>query len=871
MPTFTAGDRLGPYEILAPIGAGGMGEVYRARDTRLGRDVAIKVSNEQFTERFEREARAIAALNHPNICQLYDVGPNYLVMELIDGVPLKGPLPIEKALESAGQILDALDAAHSKGITHRDLKPANILVTKQGIKLLDFGLAKQSGPLKETDLTQALTQSGAIVGTLNYMSPEQLQSKEADPRSDIFSFGLVLYEMLTGQRAFEGSTAASVIAGILERPAPSIAEIAPPALDRVLQIALAKDPDQRWQSARDLRSALELAAAPQVFSSPVIRSRPLGWIAGAAFAVVAAAALWAWWRAPAPGESPFMRFNVDLGPNALPGPRITAAISPDGTRLAYMARGPKGVAQLATRRLDQENATALAGTDNATDPFFSPDSQWIGFFADQKMKKVSVQGGAAVTLCDALDARGASWGADGNIIFTPVSSTAGLSLVSEAGGAARIITKPAQGEFSHRWPQILPGGDSVLFTSTPTVGNYEDGIIEVLSLKTGRWKQVQTGGYFGRYLDTSSGAGHLVYIHQHTMFGAPFDLKRMEVKGTPVPLAEELASSAFFGSGQFEASRNGTMVYSSGESWGAGSVVLLNSAGVATPLLPLAAYNAPRFSPDGKRLAAAVNGDIQIYDREHNRTTRVTFNQANNSPFWAPDGRHIVFRTDTPSSYMVRWIRADGAGEAQTLIESKNELRPYSLAPGATRLAYAGLNPGMDFDLWTLPLDTTDPDHPRPGKPELFLRTSAGEVEPAFSPDGKWIAYSSSESGRYEIYVRPFPAVAGGGKWQISTDGGQTAVWSRKSRQLFFATLEGRVMAARYTTSGPSFEADTPNLWTDRPLLPPTFWDFDVSPDGQHIVALVSPSAAGEQKSSVHVTVLLNFFDELRRRVPVPK
>ena len=385
----------------------------------------------------------------------------------------------------------------------------------------------------------------------------------------------------------------------------------------------------------------------------------------------------------APGESPFMRFNVDLGPNALPGPRITAAISPDGTRLAYMARGPKGVAQLATRRLDQENATALAGTDNATDPFFSPDSQWIGFFADQKMKKVSVQGGAAVTLCDALDARGASWGADGNIIFTPVSSTAGLSLVSEAGGAARIITKPAQGEFSHRWPQILPGGDSVLFTSTPTVGNYEDGIIEVLSLKTGRWKQVQTGGYFGRYLDTSSGAGHLVYIHQHTMFGAPFDLKRMEVKGTPVPLAEELASSAFFGSGQFEASRNGTMVYSSGESWGAGSVVLLNSAGVATPLLPLAAYNAPRFSPDGKRLAAAVNGDIQIYDREHNRTTRVTFNQANNSPFWAPDGRHIVFRTDTPSSYMVRWIRADGAGEAQTLIESKN--RAPALFLGARR------------------------------------------------------------------------------------------------------------------------------------------------------------------------------------------
>jgi len=862
----SVGTKLGPYEILAPIGAGGMGEVYRAHDPRLGRDVAIKVSAEKFSDRFEREARAIASLNHPNICQLYDVGPNYLVMELINGTPLKGPLPVAKALDYARQILDAMDAAHTKDITHRDLKPANILVTKLGIKLLDFGLARQSGPLKESDATQALTEQGVIIGTLNYMSPEQLQSKPADARSDIFSFGLVLYEMLTGKRAFGGSTAASVIAGIMERPALSVAEVAPPALDRILQTALAKDPEQRWQSARDLRSALDLATVPQA-SPSAARPKPLGWIAAALFAVIAAVALWALGRTPAPASHPLMRFNVDLGPDALPGPRITALISPDGTRLAFIARSAKEVPQLATRRLDQENTTLLTGTENAVDPFFSPDSQWIGFFADRKMKKVSVDGGGVVVLCDAFDARGAWWGEDGNIIFTPISSTGGLSRVSAAGGTPEILTRPSAAEVSHRWPQILPGGDAVLFSSTAIVGNYENGVIQVLSLKTGQRKRVYSGGYFGRYLAASKGAGYFVFVHQGTMFGAPFDLKKMEVAGAPTPLVDRIAASTFFGSGQFEVSSNGTLIYAGGDESAAGSIVLINRAGDVSSPLPFAAHYGTRFSPDGKLLAGQVDNDVQVYDLERNRLTRVTLDRINSAPIWTPDGKHLIFRSDTPSSYALRWTRADGAGEPQTLFESKHQLVPYCLIPGTSTLAYADVDPQTDYDIWTLPLDLSDPEHPRAGKPDVLLRTQAIEAEPAFTPDGKWIAYSSEESGRSEIYVRSFP-ITSGGRRQISTNSGQVPVWSPKTRQLFFDTLDGHVMAASYTINGSLFQVDAPQPWTNSQLMPPgNYWNFDVAPDGQHIAALLAP-APDERKSSVHVTVLLNFFDEVRRRAP---
>jgi predicted Ser/Thr protein kinase len=460
----TPGMQVGPYKIEALLGAGGMGEVYRALDTRLKRTVAIKVAKENFGERFEREARAIAALNHPNICTLYDVGPNYLVMELIEGKPLKGPLALDQALQYAAQICDALDAAHRKAITHRDLKPGNILVTKQGIKLLDFGLARVAPG--ENDPT--LTRPGVVMGTPAYMAPEQREGKPGDARSDIYAFGCVLYEMLTGKRAAQKRT-----------------PVEPAALEGVLGTCLEKDPEDRWQSARELKHALRWVVG-QAQPERVAHARPLPWVVAAVLVLALIVTGTLLWRATRPVERPLMRFSADLGPEAVEGANITAAISPDGARLAFVARGPGGKEQLATRLLDQANLTLLPGTENAADPFFSPDGQWIGFFADGKMKKISVQGGAAVTLCDAPGPGGASWGEDGSIIATlTYGFGGGLFRLPEAGGTPQAITKPGdKGEVTHRWPQILPGGQAVLFTGNTVSAAFDNANIEIpLSLE----------------------------------------------------------------------------------------------------------------------------------------------------------------------------------------------------------------------------------------------------------------------------------------------------------------------------------------------------------------------------------------------------
>jgi Tol biopolymer transport system component/predicted Ser/Thr protein kinase len=851
----TPGAQIGPYKIEASLGEGGMGEVYRAVDTRLKRTVAIKVAKEKFSDRFEREARAIAALNHPNICTLYDVGPNYLVMELIEGRPLKGPLPLDQALQYAAQICDALDAAHRKAITHRDLKPGNILVTKQGIKLLDFGLARMAPG--ENDPT--LTRPGDVMGTPAYMAPEQREGKPGDARSDIYAFGCVLYEMLTGKRAAQERT-----------------PVEPAALEAVVGTCLEKDPEDRWQSARDVRRALALPAP-----APSVRARfnKLPW-AAAALAVVAAVLGFALWRATRPVDRPLMRFSADLGPESVEGGNITAAISPDGTRLAFVARGPGGKEQLATRLLDQANPTLLPGTENAADPFFSPDGQWIGFFADGKMKKISVQGGAAVTLCDVFGPSGASWGEDGSIIIANLSIPGfHLSRVPAAGGTPQAITKPGEkGELVHLWPQILPGGQAVLFTGSAIAGGSDDANIEVLSLKSGQWKVMQRGGYFGRYLPS----GHLVYVHQGTLFAVGFDLDRLEVRGTPAPLLEDVAGKPITGGGQYDVARNGTLVYLSGKSpnisW---PVAWMDSTGKTQPLLAVPGlYFTPRFSPDGTRLALAVgpflHGDIQVYDWQRDTMTRLTFTQANLFPVWTPDGKHLVFRSQAPGRFSLRWIRADGAGEAQLLLEDRDNVFPFSFSPDGKRLAFAKFDMDSDYDLWTLPLDLSDPEHPKPGKPELLLRTPSSEVEQTFSSDGRWIAYSSNESGRYEIYVRAFPggAPSGSGKWQISTGGGRHPIWSRDNRELFYQSSDNHIMSAAHTAKADSFVADKPLPWSNTQILEEPGvggpWNVDLAPDGKRFAVFPRPESTGEQKGSVHVTVLLNFFDELRRRVPRP-
>jgi Tol biopolymer transport system component/predicted Ser/Thr protein kinase len=862
----TPGSQIGPYRIEARLGAGGMGEVYRAHDTRLRRDVAVKVSAAQFTERFEREARAIAALNHPNICTLYDVGPNYLVMELVEGKPLKGPLPLDQALQYAAQICDALDAAHRKAITHRDLKPGNILVTKQGIKLLDFGLARMAPG--ENDPT--LTHLGDVMGTPAYMAPEQREGKPGDARSDIYAFGCVLYELLTGKRVAEERT-----------------PVGPAALESVLGTCLEKDPEDRWQSARELKHALGWvgpAILSPAITSPATRSpAPLGWIAAGVLALALIVTGTLFWRATRPPDRPLMRFNVDLGPEAVEGVNITAAISPDGTRLAFVARDPGGKEQLATRLLDQAKATLLPGTENAVDPFFSPDGQWIGFFADGKMKKISVQGGAAVALCDAAFTRGASWGEDGSIIVANFSSPGiGLSRVPAAGGTPQAITKPGEkGEALHRWPQILPGGQAVLFTGdTVPSDDANNANIEVLSLKTGQWKVVQSGGYFGRYLPS----GHLVYVHQGTLFAVGFDLDRLEVRGTPAPVLEDVARNATTGGAQYDVARNGTLVYRSGkssnESW---TVAWMDSTGKTQPLPALPGqYHNPRFSPDGKRLALAVGpyarGDIQVYDWQRDTMTRVTFTRAGVMPVWTPDGKHIVFRSQAAGRFSLWWIRADGAGESQLLLESKGIVKPSSFSPDGKRLAFEEQAVDTGWDLWTLPLDVSDPEHPKPGKPELFLGTPFNENEPAFSPDGRWIAYTSNELGRIEVYVRPGGTASGSGKWQISTDGGSHPIWSRGAlgagRELFYQAPDTRIMVASYTAKADSFAPEKPRLWSNTQILEPSGggpWDLDLAPDGKRFAVFPRPNASGEQKGSVHVTFLLNFFDELRRRAPAGK
>lgn len=864
---------MGPYEILVLAGAGGMGEVYKARDTRLDRMVAIKVSKEQFSERFEREARAVAALNHPHICQLYDVGPDYLVMEFVEGAPLRGPLPVEKTVEYAAQILDALDAAHQKGITHRDLKPANILVTKQGIKLLDFGLAKQAVRLNDDDATKALTDRGQIVGTLQYMAPEQLQGKEADARSDLFSFGCVLYELLTGKRAFDGTNAASVIAAILERePAPL--EFARP-LDRVVRRSLAKDPDQRFQTARDLKAALAWSLEQPPGAAPSQSKSKLSWVVAGVLAVLGVAGWLAWWRAARPVDRPLMRLSVDLGPDAVIGQFTTATISPDGERLVFPARNSDGGQVLATRLLSETRPALLAGTENGRDPFFSPDGEWIGFFADGKMRKIPVQGGVPAVLCDTVSARGASWGSDGNVIAA-LNITGGLSRIPAEGGTPQPITKPRGAASTHCWPQTLPGSDAVLFTLSPSQVAFEEASIAAVSLKTGEIKILVRAGYFGRYLPTGATTGYLVYVHDGVLFGAPFDPARLELGGTPKPLLEDLASDPTSGVGQFSFSRTGTFLLRNGKS-SAGSwpVWWLDNTGKTKTLIATPGfYITPRFSPDGQKLALvqleASERRLLVYDWQRDTTSRLAFSaQQISYPTWSPEGKHIVFKFSSADRFGLGWIRADGAGENQRLLDSKNLVLPYSFFPDGRRLAYEELDPDTGWDLWTLPLDVSDPDHPKAGKPEPFLRTPANEIYPAVSPDGRWIAYDSYESGSWEVYVRPFPGP--GGKWQVSSSGGHLAVWSRNGRELFFQNLDNRIMVANYEAKNGSFVTGKPRLWSDQQLRDVELnLSYDLAPDGKRF-AIFPELKAPEEKGDVHITFLLNFFDELRRGAPLGK
>ena len=817
----SAGTRLGPYEILDAIGAGGMGEVYRARDTRLERTVAIKIlpahlsSDPLRKQRFEREAKTISSLNHPHICTLYDVGQqdgvDYLVMECVEGETLserleKGPLPLDQVLKFGAQIADALDKAHRAGIVHRDLKPGNIMITPTGAKLLDFGLAKPAEPATGITLTAAathttpVTQEGMVVGTFQYMSPEQIEGKELDGRSDIFSLGAVLYEMLTGQKAFQGRSQLSVASAILEKeptPISSLKPLTPLPLDHAIRRCLAKDPEERWQTSRDL--ALELkwiaeSGAQTAAPAPMILQRKLRerltWGLAAAVAILSVTAAVGWWRAARISPAPLqVRLSAELPPGArfdrFRGAQV--ALSPDGTRIIAAESDTTGMWRLVMRSMDQSEFTPLPGTERATEPFFSPDGQWIAFFAGGKLKKMSVQGGKPVTLCDAPGfPRGASWGDDGNIVAAFNGGLGGLVRIPSGGGVPSQVTEPnkERGETAHAWPQVLPGNHAVLFT-TDSGEAYDEAKIEVISLKTGERKTVHTGGSFGRYLPS----GHLGYMRQNTLFVARFNLRDLAVTGDPQPALEDVNVN-IRGGGDFDFSQTGTLVYVSTTGLVSGrQIAWLDGTAQTKPLeATLGRYENPRFSPDGKHLAfevavSAVQGDIWVKDVDRGTVSRLTHLPGrNNMPLWSPDGQSIVFASGYQAAPGFYWIRADGAGEAQRLTNNQH-LFAHSFSPDGKRMAYDQMNTDGRWEIWTAPVEG-DRDHPRLGKPEPFLHTSFSEQKPAFSPDGHWLAYSSNESGALELYVRPFPGP--GGKWQISTGGGDYPIWSRDGHNLFF-------------------------------------------------------------------------------------
>ena len=552
--SMAAGSRLGPYEILAPIGAGGMGEVYRVKDTKLDREVAIKVlpvavaQDSERLARFEREAKVLAALNHPNIAQIYGLeessGVRALVMELVPGETIKGPLPLETALNYAKQIAEALEAAHDKGIVHRDLKPANIMITPGGVvKLLDFGLAAvapgspgDSDSSNSPTLTIAITQVGWIMGTVAYMSPEQARGQPVDKRADIWAFGVVLYEILTGKQAFQGATTTDILAAVVKGE-PTL-DALPAHLRPVIERCLRKDPRKRWRDVGDVRIALEEGI--QVAEAPANLRSWLPWAAASILTVALIIAGIALWRATRPVQHSMMRLSVDLGQSVSiqTNSGANVIVSPDGTRLVFASKGPDGEARLSTRLLSQPQATPLSGTEGARgDAFFSPGGDWIGFFADGKLKKISVQGGAPVTLCDALNPRGASWGDDGNVVFAP-NIRGGLVRVSSNGGTPQSVTELMAGEVTHRWPQVLPAAKGLLFTAANTP-NYENASIDIQSLKGALRKTLHKGGSYGRYVPS----GHLVYIHQGALFARAFDLDRMEVTGPAAPILDDVAIS----------------------------------------------------------------------------------------------------------------------------------------------------------------------------------------------------------------------------------------------------------------------------------------------------------------------------------------
>jgi serine/threonine-protein kinase len=934
--TLDSGSRLGPYEIDTLLGAGGMGEVYRARDTRLGRVVALKVLSAQlaadpvFLERFDREARAISSLSDPHICPLFDVGEagdvRFFVMEYLEGETLaarleQGPLPLQQALSYAIEIAKALGAAHRQGVVHRDLKPGNVMITKSGTKLLDFGLAKSAAmqgeagalPPRITPGTLAtalpttppnLTVAGAILGTIQYMSPEQVQGVEADARSDIFAFGALLYEMVTGAKAFSGKNQFTVIGAILDHePAPvsQSAATVPAALDRVIRKCLAKDPDSRWQTARDLASELEWIAetasqptAQTAAVAPNGRRRRAAIIAASviAGAAVAGTVAWALTRPmPAPAPSP-VRFTVAATgsmPLAAGSPFRDIAISPDGSRLVYVVSSGAGTGQLMTRALDQLEATPVRGVESVAAPFISPDGKWIGFlegFASRSMlRKVAVTGGPPITICEVRGLlAGASWGSDDSIVFAQTSpANSSLMSVPASGGEPKPLTVPDQkpGDL-YVFPSVLPGGRAILITIATPAGpdSYQ---VAVLDRQSGRRKILIPGGGHADYVAASNPdhGGYLVYMAAGTARAARFDPDRLEVIGDAVPFVDQILTKAN-GTAEYALSRNGGLVYVTGgmrgRSGGTRSLVWVDRQGREEPIkAPLRAYQYLNLSPDATKLAVEIRdqeNDVWIWDFAHETLSRLTFDRnADSYPVWTPDGRHVIFSSTRSGPPNLYWQRADGTGQPERLTTAATRQVGDSITRDGSQLVLTEDAQGRGSDLLKLQLPVPSVAF-EPGKlkTEPLVQTTFDERNGEVSPDGHWLAYESNESGDWQIFVRPFPNV-NSGRWQVSPKGGTKPKWTTNGRELVFFS-DGFVTSVQVETS-PTFSSGNPTkLFDTRYFTGNAERTYDVTRDGQKFLMIkgsrpdATETSAATPAPVFQMTVVLNWIEELKARLP---
>jgi serine/threonine-protein kinase len=863
-----------------------MGEVYKARDKRLNRTIAIKVLPPHFTDkpemraRFDREAQTIATLNHPHICVLHDVGhqdgTDYLVMEFLEGQTLaqrleRGALPLQEALAISTQIADALDRAHRQGVVHRDLKPSNIMLTKSGAKLLDFGLAKLKQDIQPDSSLSAIptqapvTEAGMVLGTLQYMSPEQLEGRDADARADIFAFGNVVYEMVTGKKTFAGKSQAGLIAAILEHEPAMVSSFQPTSplqLDHIINRCLAKSPDDRWQSASDLHRELKWIAEniSQLSSSRVVaveqpiaraKRRPLrlgaAAIGGLTIAILSGAAVWMWKPVATISKSSVLRLSVTMSSGELVESfqMPPLAFSPDGTRLVYSSSGP-----LYLREMNSFDSKPIPGTESASAPFFSPDGRWVGFFAGGKLKKISLTGGVPQTLCEASNGRGGSWAADDTIYFAP-SNIAGIWKVSAAGGTPQEVTRldRSHGEVTHRWPQILPDNKTLLFTARTGPG-WNEAHAELVNVATGERRVAVQGAIMTVY----ASPGFLVYTQAGALMAAPFDLSRSALP--KIPIASGVEVRELSEGSAFAVSQNGILGYLSGTRQFERKVVWVDRQGHQENLaLPPRAYDNVAVSPDGRFAAVQFEGptmSIWIYDFA--RTTLTPFTPAGSSqaPVWTPDGKRIVYRGTRAGFRNLFWKAVDGSAEEERLTTNEAIHTPSSISPDGKLVAFQSIDVVAGTANYLLQLNGDR-------KPQL-LQASASN--PQFSPDGHWIAYVSSESGRSEIYLRPFPGP--GGKIQISTEGGEEPVWSHDGHELFYINSGSRMMAVDIRTL-PSLAAGSPHLlFTGRyQPSPNTISAYSVSLDGKRFLK-VQP--AESTQSVPQINLVTNWLEELNQR-----